>query len=353
MTSATLVVSVIIPALNAAKTIVPCLDALFAQTLSRDDAASRGNQEFGLESNSPRDDASHYEVIVVDDGSSDATRELAEARGARVIAQPNRGAGAARNLGAQRARGDIVLFCDADSVPDAHWLAAMATPFADPNVAGASGEKKTRQTNPWARLVQAEYDYKYDRIAAHRQIDFVDSSTAAYRRDLFLANGGFDSTLLEAEDTELSFRLAERGYKMVLVRDAIVWHTHPESVVEYLRRKYRYAIWRAVVYARFPHKAAVDTRTPQTQKLQAVLAFLLVPVFVGGFVWSGFLGLAALLLLLFVATTLPFARRCWEVSPSLALVVPVTLLFAAYVAGAGALVGLLMRRRSVPPSRLA
>ncbi len=315
-------VSVIIPAYNAAQTIGLCLDALAAQTLPRDE----------------------YEVIVVDDGSADATRELAAARGARVISQSNAGAAAARNLGARHARGEIVLFCDADSVPDARWLAAMIEPFGDANIAGASGEKKTHQTNWMAQFVQAEYDYRYERIASHRRIDFVDSSTAAYRREIFLANGGFDTTLLDAEDTELSYRLSERGHAMVLAPDAIVWHTHPEALVEYLTRKYRYALWRARVYARFPRKAASDTRTPQTQKLQAGLAALLALTGLGGFVWSGLFWVAALMLVLFLATTLPFVRWCWRSNRRVALVAPAVLWLAAYPTGLGVLVGFLNRR---------
>lgn len=313
-------ISVVIPAYNAEQTLARCLDGLLAQT------APRGS----------------YEIIVVDDGSTDATREIAQASASvRVLTQANRGAGAARNLGAQNARGEIVLFIDADSIPDSRWIEAMAAPFADPTVAGASGEKKTHQKTQWARFVQMEYDYRYDRIATQRTIDFVDSSTAAYRREVLIANGGFDETLQEAEDTDLSFRLAERGYRMVLIRDAVVYHRHPESLAEFLRRKYQYAVWRVVVYARHPRKAASDTRTPQTQKLQAVLAFALMPAALGVVVWSELAWVAALLLLLFIATTLPFAWYCWRHSPSIALRVPGTLLLAAYAGDVGAAVGFL------------
>ena len=203
--------SVIVPAFNAEKTIGLCLDALLKQSAPRRD----------------------YEIIVVDDGSTDGTRSVAESR-AQVLTQPNRGAAAARNLGAQNARGDILLFIDADSAPDVRWVEAMVAPFADLSIAGVSGVKKTRQANLWARYVQLEYDIKYDRMDTRGLTDFIDSSSAAYRRDLFLSSGGFDTTLMEAEDTELSFRLAERGCKMVLARDAIVYHTHPESLIEYL-----------------------------------------------------------------------------------------------------------------------
>lgn len=313
-------ISIVIPAFNAEKNIGACLDALRAQVAPGD------------------------EIIVVDDGSTDATRALAESRGVRVLAQANRGAAAARNAGADRARGDIVLFIDADSVPEARWLAKMIAPFADAQVAGVSGEKKTRQKNLWARYIQAEYDFKYDRIAAHRDIDFVDSSTAAYRREWFLANDGFDATLMEAEDVELSFRLAERGYRMVLARDAIAWHTHPESLGEFLRRKYRYAIWRAIVYARFPRKAARDTRTPQSQKFQVVLAFVSLPATLASLVWQGALWLVLLWLGVFAASTLAFAARCGRESKMLAMIAPVTLLLAAYAGGAGAIVGMFKAR---------
>jgi hypothetical protein len=114
--------------------------------------------------------------------------------------------------------------------------------------------------------------------------------------------------------------------------------------LEYLRRKYRYAIWRAVVYARHPRKAAFDTRTPPSQKAQAALAFLLIPAIVGAAAWSPLVWLVAGLLILFVATTLPFAVRCWRTSPLIGLVAPGTLWLTAYAGGAGALVGFFKQR---------
>lgn len=317
-------VSVIVPAFNAEKTLGACLAALLAQTAPRDS----------------------YEVIVVDDGSTDATRAVAESHGVTVLAQPNRGAAAARNLGAQNARGDILLFIDADSAPDARWIEALVAPFADRSIAGASGEKKTRQTNLWARYVQLEYDFKYDRMDAQGTTDFIDSSTAAYRREIFLSNQGFDPTLREAEDTDLSFRLSERGCAMVLVRDAIVYHTHPESLGAYLRRKYQYAIWRTLIYARYPRKAASDTRTPPSQKLQVALAFALIPLVLGALLWNGLLWGVIALLLLFLATTLRFAARCWRASRWIGLLAPGALLLSAYAGGAGAVVGFFKRRKN-------
>ncbi len=315
-------ISVVIPAYNVERVIGRCLDALLAQTLTRD----------------------QYEIIVVDDGSTDGTGAAARARSVRVLRQENCGAGAARNTGAHAAQGHIVLFLDADSVPDERWIQAMAQLFADREVAGVSGEKKTRQTNWVARFVQAEYDYKYGLIAAHGATDFVDSSTAGYRREIFLANGGFDAAMMEAEDTELSFRLAERGYRLVLARDAVAYHTHPERLGEYLRRKFQYAVWRAVVYRRMPGKVASETRTPPTQKLQVLIAFALVLGVFGAWVWPAFGWGVAALLALFVATTVPFMQACWKRDRFIALVAPGVLGLAACAGGAGGVVGLSMQR---------
>ncbi len=317
-------ISVVIPSYNSAATLGQCLDALLDQTFARD----------------------AYEIIVVDDGSTDATAQVAKARNVRVIRQANCGAGAARNTGAQHAAGDIVVFVDADSVPDRRFVASLAAPFADPTIVGASGEKKTLQTNVWARLVQLEYDFKYDRIAAHSTIDFVDSSTAAYRREVFLAHGGFDARMREAEDTELSFRLAEQGCKMVLVRDAIAYHTHPESLVAYLVRKYHYAVWRAIVYARMPSKMTSETRTPQAQKLQVLLAFALVPAALGAWFFAPLAWVTALLLLAFAATTIRFVGWAWQRDRAVALIAPFVFWLTAYAGGLGLVVGLVKWRET-------
>ena len=212
--------------------------------------------------------------------------------------------------------------------------------FADQEVVGVCGMVRTRQTSFVPRFTQLEYEYRYRNIARHTQIDFINTGTAGYRRRVFMDSEGFREDLLGAEDTELSFRLASAGHKMIFAPQAIVYHSHPKSAVEYARRKYHYSYWRMIVYQRHPGKAVVDSRTPQTQKIQIGVLYLLVATIIGIVFWRGFTWLAGGLALLFLFISLPFwwwvLRRDLRVS----LLTPLFLLVATTSAGAGVMAGL-------------
>ncbi len=144
-------ISVIVPAKDAAKTLAECLQALLHQE--------------GLQLDHD------YEVIVVDDGSTDDTAEIAEQHAVKVIRQSNRGPAAARNAGARIARGGWLAFTDADCAPSPTWLIDLTQPFINPEVVGVKGVYRTHQTALVARFVQLEYEYKYARMrnqACHR-----------------------------------------------------------------------------------------------------------------------------------------------------------------------------------------
>lgn len=316
-------ISIIVPAYNAEKYIARCLEGLRAQENVRDEC----------------------EIIVVDDGSADATREIAQGLGVRVLQQANRGAAAARNLGAQNARGDIVLFLDGDCEPDPNWIASMLAPFTEPIVVGTGGMKQTRQRGLMPRFIQAEFDYRYDQVRLHRYIDFIDSGTAAYRREIFLKNNGFDTTLMDAEDVELSFRLAEEGHKMAFAAKAIVYHEHPSSVWEYVRRKFMYAFWRSAVYARFPKKMVNDSRTPQTQKIQSGLALLLPWAIIGTILWSPLAIVAVFIAVVLLGSTVPFVIRYGRRDWRMAIIAPWLIGLAAMAVGYGVALGFLNQRR--------
>ncbi len=311
------VISIIIPAFNEEKNIARCLDGLRKQAGVREDC----------------------EIIVVDDGSTDTTREIAQGQGARVLAQSNQGAAAARNFGARNARGEIILFTDADCVPDSNWVAAMIEPFKESEVVGVGGMKKTRQTEFIPRFIQLEFDYRYDQVRAHRYIDFIDSGTAAYRREVFLKNNGFDTRLADAEDVELSFRLSQQGFKMAFAPGAMVYREHQTSLWEYLRLKFTYAYWRSFVYRRFPQKIASDSRTPQTQKIASGLALVLPFAILASFVWNQAVILVAAIIIFVLATTLPFVARYWKRDPMVAFFSPMLIALAAGAVGWGVAIG--------------
>jgi GT2 family glycosyltransferase len=243
--------SVVVPVFNGAATLGACLQALAQQTLPR----------------------ASYEVIVVDDGSTDDSAAIAARHGAQVFRQANTGAAAARNRGAAAATGEILLFTDADCEPQPDWIESMLAPFADPDVVGVKGAYRTRQRSVVARFAQAEYEEKYARLAERDRIDFVDTYAAAYRRAVYHQAGGFDIAFPRAtvEDQELSYRLAAAGHKLVFVPQAVVYHRHPATPWHYARRKLHLGRWKVRVHARHPARAVRDSYTPWTQKAQMVL----------------------------------------------------------------------------------
>ena len=317
----------VIPAYEAAATLPACLAALRAQTFP----------------------AAHLEVIVVDDGSHDATAAVAAAGGARVVRQANRGPAAARNAGVAVAGGDVVLFTDADCVPTPGWVAQMLAPFADPAVAGVKGAYRTRQRGLVARFVQVEFADRYRRQARGPTIDFVDSYAAAFRRAVFLDAGGFDERFPEAnnEDVELSYRLAAAGARLVFAPGAIVYHTHPATLRRYLRVKFGRGYWRTLVYRLYPGKALRDSYTPQVLKLQVVLAGGLLAGAVPALLWrparrAWGAGAAALLV-----STGPFTAFVARRDPALALLTPGLALLRALALGGGTAAAILGRGRGL------
>jgi cellulose synthase/poly-beta-1,6-N-acetylglucosamine synthase-like glycosyltransferase len=227
------VISVVVPAYNAEKTIGSCVRSLQKQ--------SYGGQ---------------YEVIVVDDGSSDNTACAAAQANARVISQKNMGPAAARNRGARSAKGSIILFTDADCVADRNWIKEMISSFTDVRIAGVQGKYRTRQSGLIPVFVQEEIEQRYQEISRQKSIEFVGSYAAGYRKKAFLSVNGFDESFPQAsgEDADLSFRLAKKGKRMVFNPRAIVYHTHPESLFVYLRSKYYRGYWGRLLYRKHPGK---------------------------------------------------------------------------------------------------
>ena len=329
--------SVIVPAYQAADSLGLCLDALNAQTVARD----------------------LYEVIVVDDGSTDGTGEIAQQAGARVITQRNAGPAAARNAGAAAGRGDLLLFTDADCAPVPGWIAALAVPFADERVAGAKGTYLTSQRALVPRFTQLEYEDRYDRMAGVESIDFVDTYSAAYRRDIFLANAGFDPAFRFDEDQEFSFRLTEKGYRLVFAPAAQVYHRHNPTLAAYARRKFLMAHWKVPVTRRHPSRAMRDSHTPQALKLQMGLAAVtavafLIAALVSLTGWGlGAPALAVCLLpaLVFGLTEIPFLVKVWRRDRGVTLPAVGLLWVRAFALGTGFALGLIHFRGRFAGSR--
>jgi cellulose synthase/poly-beta-1,6-N-acetylglucosamine synthase-like glycosyltransferase len=249
----TIQASVVVPVRNGEKVLPRCLGSLLEQTVSRSD----------------------YEIVVVDDGSTDRTFQVARDFGVRLVSQPPQGPSVARNRGVEEALAPIVLFTDADCAPARDWIERMLEPFEDPEVAGVKGTYTSGQKSLTARFVQREYESKYERMAAFPVIDFIDTYSAGFRREAFRAAGGYDPAYETAsvEDQEFSFRLHERGAKMLFVPEARVDHFHVDRWPKYLRKKFKIGYYKALLLIQHPDRIKGDSHTPRSLQLQILLLY--------------------------------------------------------------------------------
>jgi GT2 family glycosyltransferase len=201
-----------------------------------------------------------------------------------------------------------------------------------------------------ARFVQQEYQERYDRMIGRSEIDFIDTYSAAYRRDIFLSTGGFDASFPTAsvEDQEFSFRLATQGYRLVYVPEAIVYHQHDRTLGEYVRRKYWIGYWKAAVMRRYPSKITRDSHTPQTLKLQMVLTVLGGVLLLSGAVFgkrrAGLSGGLAWVLSLMSGSS--FYIKILRRDAAVLFVAPLLLFIRAWVLSGGFLLGMVRLLRN-------
>jgi len=277
--------SVIVPVKNGSSSITKTLSALSNQSLKP------------------------LEIIVVDDGSTDDTIEkVKQFPSVKLISQNSMGPASARNNGAQKAKGEFFVFTDADCVPEKNWLEEMLAPFSDERVAGVQGAYKSDQKELMARFTQIEVEHRYQKMLSSNSIDWIGSYSAAYKGKVFLELNGFDKEFRKAsgEDPDLSFSIQEHGHKLAFNPKAIVYHTHPVSLLKYLRKKFQHAKWRVLLYKRHATKAVSDSYTPQALKLQIALTWVLSIIAPASLVYRELVFFSWLTLFLLLFFMLPF-----------------------------------------------
>lgn len=254
--------AVIVPAYNAVSTLAGCLASLTNQALPA-----------GLK----------LEIIVVDDGSTDGTCEVAlrySSRGVKLVRIPHSGAAAARNRGvsAVSTNCEFILFTDADCEPalDWAWRLVEALTLATEGTIGVKGVYRTRQSSVVALFVQSELEERYARFSSgHTRPGFCDTYSAAFDYKV-LKHYPFDEGLPGAvvEDAELGWRLGQAGYKFGFAPEAVVYHRHVAGLKKYFLRKFQIARYRVLLYHRYPDRLVADPHTSKAAKLQMVLLCL-------------------------------------------------------------------------------
>ena len=212
--------SVVIPARDAEDTLATQLQALAAQ-----------------------DFLQSFEVIVVDNGSRDATPEVAASFHAtipslRVIdAGDVAGVSHARNVGILAARGDLLAFCDADDRVWPNWLRALATAAQDADL--VTGFRDSAALNsPRQRAYRWNRDPSKPLTLAG--YEFAPGATMAVWRDTAIAVGGFSTCYRQGEDAEFSIRLQLHGHSLAAATEAVIDYRFRGSTLDLWRQQVRY-----------------------------------------------------------------------------------------------------------------
>lgn len=219
-------VSIVIPTYNSVNSLTKTVESLYEQSYPKD----------------------KYEIIVVDDGSSDSTkqfiRELQNKSfgNLKYFFQKNKGPAAARNLGIKIASGDIVAFIDSDCVAEKNWVQEISKGYEADNVAGIGGRTKALPTasrvSRYCAYVNMNEKPEIDKTGIVHLI----TNNSSFKKEYLKQISGFDEryNFPGGEDIDLCYRLRMKGYIFKYNRNALVYTQHKESQGALLKTYFNY-----------------------------------------------------------------------------------------------------------------
>lgn len=209
-------VSVIIPAWNEEEMIGRCLNSLAASCYPED----------------------AFEVVLIDNGSTDRTLEIAQAFSTQlkltILQKPGVNISALRNLGAATSKGEILAFLDADCSVPTNWIENAALHLASEPSGVIGGNIDIPEDSGWV----ARAWFKVGYAPRDGEVTYVPSGNMLMRRSTFLRIGGFNEGIKTSEDCELCFRARGAGFTVQEIREMAVihWRT-PQTLLEFYRRE--------------------------------------------------------------------------------------------------------------------
>ncbi len=232
-------VSIIIAVLNEEEYIAPCLDSLFCQ-----------------------DYEGEIEVIVVDGGSTDKTRQIVDDyrnkhNNLLVLENPGKIVSAGRNIGIKTAKYEFIAYIDGHSFADERWLNELVDAYSRMNVSGdkiGGVGSVYHSANPSLFTVACDSAFRSIVLAAgpdhflnKTELCEVDHAHYwLYLKDAVIEAGMYDEKMSTAEDIELSLRLRKAGYKLFVQPKAVVYYYRPDNLGKLSKQQFRYGYWRPV-----------------------------------------------------------------------------------------------------------
>ncbi|MGC2443791.1 glycosyltransferase [Candidatus Binatus sp.] len=226
--------SVVVAAYNAAATLGECLASI-------------------RELNYP-----DYETIVVDDGSTDSTSEIANQAGVRTIRVEHNGLAAARNTGVEAASGEVIAFIDADARADRDWLYHLIETITRRDAAAASGPNFAPDPHSArAAAMAAAPGLPREVRAGDDRLAQLCGCNMAITKAALLKVGGFDPMFTNAgDDVDLSWRLEASTETLAYAPGAVVIHERRATLAAYLRQQRGYGTGEGLLYRKYPLRTA-------------------------------------------------------------------------------------------------
>lgn len=237
--------SVVIPTYSAAVLLMKCIRSLCDQTRPHD----------------------AFEIIVVNDGGKrDIGREI-ELLDCQIpltyVYQENKGPASARNTGIKKAKGEIILFLDDDSLPTSNWLQATCDAWNQyPDFDGIGGYVKKDISDSLCCQTNTDFFNWYLRASSHKKDTvFLATCNAGYKKEALINIGNFDEGFKGAsgEDRDLNIKILRNGGKLMLDDKILVYHDKDLTFRTFLKKHYNYGKVAKKIYNRYPNQSRISS----------------------------------------------------------------------------------------------